>query len=94
MAESRERAGPGAALEGGYAAGIAVDRFVQVEEHAVEPGAAAEGGARAGANTAERMRTLPGAQPFRLLNEKLTWTILCVCVTRPDDRTVSCCVYY
>ena len=58
VAQSRERAGPGAALEGGYAAGIAADRFARAEERAVEPGAAAEGDAQAGASTAERVRRL------------------------------------
>ena len=42
-----------------------MDRFVQVEECAVEPASAAEGVAQAGvgASTAERMRTLLGAWP-------------------------------
>ena len=93
VAESRKRAGPGEVLEGAYVAGIAVDRFAQMEERVVEPGAAAEGDARAGASIAERMHTLPGAWPFCLLNGKLTCTIFCVCVMHPDDRTVSCHVY-
>ena len=63
--ESCKSAGPSAALDGGYAAGISADGFVRVEKCAVEPADAAGGVARvgAGASTAERMRTLPGAQP-------------------------------
>jgi len=63
--KSCKSAGPSAALDGGYAAGISVDGFAQVEKCAVEPADAAGGVARvgAGASTAERMRTLPGAQP-------------------------------
>ena len=93
-AQSCKRAGPGAALEGGYAARITADRFVQVEERAVELGATAEGDTRAGANAAEQMHTLPGVRPFHLLNEKSTCMIFCVCVMCPDNRAVSCHVYY
>jgi len=50
----------------------------------MEPAGAAEGGAQAGASTAERIRMLPGAQPFCLVNEKLTCTIFCVRFMRPD----------
>ena len=71
-----------------------MDGFMQAEGCAVELGTAAEGVAQAGASKAERMRALPGAQPFRLLNEKLTWAIFGVRVMRPDDRTVSCRFYY
>ena len=93
-AKSCKRAGPGEVLEGAYAAGITLDRFVQVEEHVVELGATAEGDMRAGASTAEQMCTLPGAWPFCLLNGKLTCMIFCVCVKCPDYQTISCCVYY
>jgi len=93
-AKSRKRAGPGEALEGAYAAGITVDRFVQAEEHVVELGTAAEGDAQAGASTAEQMHMLLGAWPFCLLNGKLTCTIFCVCVTCPNDRTILCHIYY
>ena len=57
--------GPSAVLDGGYVARISMDRFVQVEECAVQPASAAEGVAQAGvgASTAERMRTLLGAWP-------------------------------
>ena len=57
--------GPSAVLDGGYAARISADRFVQVEECAVEPASAAEGVAQAGmgASTAERMCMLLGAWP-------------------------------
>ena len=58
-AESCESAGPGAALEGGYASGIATDGFARAGDCAVEPSAAAEGDAQAGAIKAERMCTLP-----------------------------------
>ena len=61
MAERRDNASPGTALEVGYATGIAADRFAQVKERAAEPAAAAEGDAQVGASTAERMCTLPGA---------------------------------
>jgi len=50
----------------------------------MEPAGAAEGGAWVGASTAERIRTLLGARPFCLVNEKLTCTIFCVRFTRPD----------
>ena len=60
-AERRENASPDAALEVGYATGITADGLARVKERAAEPVAAAEGNARAGASTAERMRTLPGA---------------------------------
>ena len=93
-AKSRERAGPGEALEGAYVAGIAADRFTRAGECVVEPGAAAEWDARARASTAEQMHMLPGAWPFRLLNGKLTCMIFCVHVTCPEDWTVSCCIYY
>jgi len=60
----------------------------------VELGTAAEGDARAGANAVEQMCTLPGVRPFRLLNEKSTCMIFRVYIMCPDDRAVSCCVYY
>jgi len=50
----------------------------------MELAGAAEGGARVGASTAEQIRMLLGAQPFCLVNEKLTCTIFCVCFTHPD----------
>jgi len=56
--ERRENASPSTALEGGCATGTAADGFARVKERAAEPVAAAEGVARAGASTAERMRTL------------------------------------
>ena len=43
--ESYESTALSAALDGGYAARISLDRFVQVEECAVELAGAAEGGA-------------------------------------------------
>jgi len=94
VAQSHERAGLGAVLEGGYVAGIMADRFMRAEERTVEPGAAAEGDMQVGANAAEQMRTLPGVRPFCLLNEKSTCTIFCVHIMCPDDRAVSCRVYY
>ena len=60
-AERCKNTSPGAALEAGYAAGIAADGLTQVKERAAEPVAAAEGDVQAGASMAERMRTLPGA---------------------------------
>jgi len=71
-AESRESAGPGTALKGGYAPEIAANRFAREEECAVEPSAAAEGDARAGvgASTAEWVCTLlvPGPSAFSIRN--------------------------
>ena len=73
--ERRRNAGPGTALEAQYATGIAVDRFMQVKECAVEPVTAAEGDVQAGASTASGCACcrVPGdAGPFCLLNEKST----------------------
>jgi len=56
----RENASPGTALKARCATGTAADGLTQVNECAAEPVAAAEGDVRAGASTAERMRT-PGA---------------------------------
>jgi len=50
----------------------------------MELAGAVEGGAQAGASTVEWICTLPGAQPFCLVNEKLTWMIFRVRFTRPD----------
>ena len=94
VAQSHKRAGPGAVLEGGYAAGITVDRFMQAEECTVELGTAAEGDVWVGANAVERMHMLPGVRPFYLLNEKSTCMIFCVRVMCPDNWAVSCRVYY
>jgi len=66
VGERRENASPSNALEGGCATGTAADGFAQVKECATEPVTAAEGDARAGASTAEQMRTLPGAQVLHL----------------------------
>jgi len=60
-AERHKNASPGAALEAGYATGIAMDRFAQVKECAAELAAAVEGDMWAGASIAEQMRTLLGA---------------------------------
>jgi len=59
--ESCKSAGLSAVLDGGYAAGISVDGFTQVEECAVELASVAEGGAQVGASIAEQMCMLPGA---------------------------------
>ena len=64
--ERRGNASLSTALEGGCATGTAADGFARVKERAAEPVAAAEGDARAGASTAERMRTLPGARVLHL----------------------------
>ena len=50
----------------------------------MEPASAVEGGAQVEVSTAEQIHTLPGAQPFCLVNEKLTCTIFCVCFMCPD----------
>ena len=68
-AERHENASLGAALEAGYAAGIAVDRLTQVKERAAELVAAAEGDMLAGARIAERMCMLLGA--WRCLGSSL-----------------------
>ena len=60
-AERCENASPGTALEAECVTGTAADGFAQVKERAAELAAAAEGDAWAGASTAERMRTPPGA---------------------------------
>ena len=56
----------GTALEARCVTGTAVDRFAQVKEHTVEPVTAVEGDVRAGASTAERMRTLGAAGVLHL----------------------------
>ena len=92
--EGSRNMGPGEVLEGAYAAGITMDRFTQMEEYVVEPGTAAEEDAQVGASTTEQICTLLGAQPFHLLNGKLTCMIFCVCITHPKDQTISCHIYY
>jgi len=67
-AERSENAYPGAAPEGGYASGYAVDRSAQVKEGAAEPAAAAEGDAHAGECTpggaaGKRENASPGTPP-------------------------------
>jgi len=52
VAGKGEKASPSTTLEGGYASGTTIDRFVQVKEPSAEPAAAAEGVARAGASAA------------------------------------------
>jgi len=64
VGERCKNASPRNVLEGGYATGTTMDGFAQVKEHAAEPVAAAEGDVRAGASTAEQMRTLPGPPGF------------------------------
>ena len=65
VVESCKSVGLSAALDRGYAAGISVDGFVQVEKCAVEPAGAVGGVAQAGvgASTVEQMCMLLGAQP-------------------------------
>ena len=83
-AERRKNASPGAALEAGYAAGIAADGLARVKERAAEPVAAAEGNARAGASTAERMHTLPDAT-FSMKN-RLVQYLVSAHPSRRSDR--------
>ena len=73
-AERRENASLGAALEAGYAAGIAVDRLAQVKECTAELVAAVEGDAQAGASTAERMHMLPDAT-FSMKNQLVQYLV-------------------
>ena len=74
VAERRENASPGTALEAGYVAGIAADGLAQVKERAAEPVAAAEGDAQAGASTAERMHMLPDAT-FSMKNRLVQYLV-------------------
>ena len=64
-AEKRANVCPGTALEVGYPSGTAVDGFGRMKERSAELAATAEGSTRAGASTAARMRTLPGAWRLR-----------------------------
>jgi len=73
---------PGVPLEGGYACGTSPNRFAGANECTVEHTTAAEGDACTGASTAAACKGCwmhSRVQPFRLVNEKLTYeNILCL----------------